>query len=59
MARNKHFKVEAQFIIPISKIVVAETEAKALRKARDSAVKYMKIKPKHLDRQTYQIFDMD
>ena len=55
---KKHFKVEAQFIVPISKFVTAKTEAEALRKARDSAVKHMKIKPKHLDRQNAQVFDM-
>ncbi len=55
----KHFKVEAQFIVPISKWVNAKTEAQALRKARDSAVKHMKIKPKHLDRMNAQIFDLD
>ena len=55
----KHFKVEAQFIVPISKWVTAKTEAQALRKARDSAVKHMKIKPKHLDRMNAQVFDLD
>jgi len=52
------YKVEAVFIVPISKWVNAKSEAEALRKARDSAVKHMKIKPQHLDRNNAQVFDM-
>ena len=57
--RKKHFKVEGVFIIPLSKYITAKTEAEAIRKARDSAVKYMKIKSNHLDRQNVQIFELD
>ena len=41
---KKHFKVEAQFIIPLSKWVTAKTEAEALRKARRSQPKDEKTK---------------
>ncbi len=55
---TKHFRVDAQFIIDISKGVTAKTEAEALRKVRDFVVKHMKIKPTHLQRQTAQVFDL-
>ena len=46
----KKFKVEGYFVTHISKFVNAKTENEAMRKARDSAVKHMKLKAKDFDK---------
>ncbi len=57
--KNKHFRVEGQFIIDFSKIISAKTETEAIRKARDYVVKNMKIKKSQLDRQNVGVWDFD
>lgn len=57
--KNKHYKITGQFIIDFSRIVSAKSEAEAIRKARDFAVKQMKIKKSQLDKQNVAVWDLD
>lgn len=59
MAKNKHYKVEGQFVIDFSRIVSAKSEAEAIRKARDFVVKQCKIKKSQLDKQNVAVWDLD
>lgn len=59
MKKNKHYKISGEFIVEFSRIVSAKTEAEAIRKARDFAVKNMKIKKSQLDRQNVAVWDID
>ena len=55
MSKQKMFRVEGNFITPILKYVKAKSEAEALRKARDSAVRHMKLKAKDFDKMNCDI----
>lgn len=59
MSNNKHYKISGQFIIDFSRIVSAKTEAEAIRKARDFAVKNMKIKKSQLDKNNVAVWCLD
>lgn len=59
MVKNKHYKISGQFIIDFSRIVSAKTEAEAIRKARDFAVKQMKIKKSQLDKNNVAVWCLD
>lgn len=59
MAKNKHYRIEGRFILDFAKFVCAETEAKAIRKARDSVIKNRKIRSKEFQRDTVNVFSCD
>ncbi len=59
MVRTKHYKVIGQFIVEFSRIVSAKSEAEAIRKARDFALKQMKIKKSQFQKQNVNVFEID
>lgn len=58
MSKLKKFKVEGYFVTYINKFVSAKTEAEALRKARDSAVKNMRLKSKDFDKNNCGVWEI-
>ena len=54
----KKFKVEGYFVTHIKKFISAKTENEALRKARDSAIKNMKLKGKDFDKNNCSIWEI-
>jgi len=56
---NHHFKVSGRFNVEISRIVAAKTEAEAIRKVRDYAVKCRRIKKSDWERDSAQAFGID
>ncbi len=58
MVNNKKFKVSGYFTTHITKFVSAKTENEAFRKARDSAVKHMKLKSKDFDKNNCAVWEV-
>jgi len=56
--KNKKFKVTGYFTTHISKYISAKSESEAMRKARDSAVKNMKLKSKDFDKQNCAVWEV-
>jgi hypothetical protein len=56
---SKHFKVCGRFNVEVSRIVAAPTEAQAIRKAIDMAIKHRKIKKSDWERDSAQAIGLD